>query len=124
MIHLDRISKSYPAGRTSVPVVRDVTLRIERGEFAAITGPSGSGKSTLMNIVGLLDRASSGTYHLAGFDVSRLSAEQAAAMRNTTIGFIFQAFHLLPQSRSRRMSRFLCSIVGYHEGSGSQPRPG
>jgi putative ABC transport system ATP-binding protein len=99
MIHLQRIDKTYrrPAGET-VHALMDVSLRIERGEFVAIIGASGSGKSTLMNILGLLDAPSAGTYLFDGRDVEGLSVAEQARFRNTKVGFIFQAFHLLPRT--------------------------
>jgi putative ABC transport system ATP-binding protein len=96
VIEMLGISKHYTAGRVLTPVLRDVSLRIDRGEFVALTGPSGSGKTTLMNIMGLLDRPSSGSIRLDGLDVSRFTLEQGARLRNAAIGFVFQAFHLLP----------------------------
>jgi putative ABC transport system ATP-binding protein len=96
MIELVGISKHYAAGRVLTPVLRDISLRIGQGELAALTGPSGSGKTTLMNIIGLLDGASSGVIHIDGQNVSRLTRAQAAQLRNAAIGFVFQAFHLLP----------------------------
>jgi putative ABC transport system ATP-binding protein len=96
MIELVGISKHYAASRVLTPVLRDICLRIGQGELVALTGPSGSGKTTLMNIIGLLDGASSGAIHIDGRDVSRLTRAQAARLRNAQIGFVFQAFHLLP----------------------------
>jgi len=99
MIKLEGISKTYkgPAG-DAVPALADVSLHIERGEFVAIVGSSGSGKSTLMNIIGLLDLPTAGRYLLDGQDVTALDANRQAATRNKKIGFVFQAFHLLPRT--------------------------
>jgi len=93
------MSKRYesPTSTELVPVLRDVTLEIQRGESVAIVGPSGSGKSTLLNIIGTLDRPDSGHVLLDGKDLSRLDDIQLAAVRNREIGFIFQSHHLLPQ---------------------------
>ena len=97
LIRLDRVSKSYPsAADQPVPqALEDVSLAIEPGEFVAIMGPSGSGKSTLMNILGCLDSPSGGHYALNGRDVTQLSADELAQVRNQTIGFVFQGFNLL-----------------------------
>jgi ABC-type lipoprotein export system ATPase subunit len=99
MIELNGITKTYkrPGGET-VDALRDVSLRIERGEFMAIVGTSGSGKSTLMNILGLLDLPTSGRYRLDGQEVANLDAGAQARLRNKKVGFVFQAFHLLPRT--------------------------
>jgi putative ABC transport system ATP-binding protein len=99
MIELQQIDKTYtrPTGET-VHALVDVSLRIDRGEFVAIIGASGSGKSTLMNILGLLDAPTAGTYLFDGRDVAGLSVAEQARFRNTRVGFIFQAFHLLPRT--------------------------
>jgi putative ABC transport system ATP-binding protein len=99
MIELERISKTYTtATGGSVRALSDVDLRIDRGEFVAIVGSSGSGKSTLMNILGLLDRPSSGHYRFDGEDVAGSSVNDQARFRNKKVGFVFQAFHLLPRT--------------------------
>ncbi len=95
LIELQDITRSYRLGGGELTVLKGISLRIEEGEFVAIMGPSGSGKSTLMQILGILDRPSSGKYHLLGRDVSRLSDDQGAILRSRTIGFIFQMFNLL-----------------------------
>jgi putative ABC transport system ATP-binding protein len=97
MIQLTDITKVYMAGDVPVPGLRGVSLRIEDGEFMSIMGPSGSGKSTLMNIMGALDRPTSGTYELDGVPVDRLPEDQLALVRNRKIGFVFQSFNLLPR---------------------------
>jgi len=99
MIEMHGINKTYrrPTGET-VQALSDVSLRIERGEFVAIVGASGSGKSTLMNILGLLDAPTSGRYLFDGRDVAALSVAEQARFRNKRVGFIFQAFHLLPRT--------------------------
>ncbi len=98
IIHLENITKSYKVGTQAVHALRSVSLDIYRGEYVAIMGASGSGKSTLMNIVGCLDTPTSGTYVLNQKDVSRLSDNELAEIRNAEIGFVFQVFNLLPRS--------------------------
>jgi len=99
MIRLSNISKSYQRpGEGELKVLKKVSFEVEQGEFVAIVGSSGSGKSTLMNILGLLDTPDSGEYELAGTNVSSLSAKELARTRNSTIGFVFQQFHLLPRT--------------------------
>jgi putative ABC transport system ATP-binding protein len=98
IIHLESISKNYKVGTQVVHALREVSLDIYRGEYVAIMGASGSGKSTLMNIVGCLDTPSSGKYALNNRDVSRLSDNQLAEIRNEEIGFVFQVFNLLPRN--------------------------
>ncbi|MCX7838006.1 MAG: ABC transporter ATP-binding protein [Anaerolineae bacterium] len=98
VIQLENITKIYLMGEIQVPALNGITLQIERGEMVAITGPSGSGKSTLMNIIGCLDTPTSGTYILDGKDVSKLSDDEQAVIRNKKIGFVFQTFNLLPRT--------------------------
>ncbi|NTV52363.1 MAG: ATP-binding cassette domain-containing protein [Candidatus Firestonebacteria bacterium] len=98
MIELKNIGRSYFLGNTELKVLQEVNLEIHEGEFVAIMGPSGSGKSTLMQILGLLDRPTYGTYRLLGKDVSKLSDDEGAALRSRSIGFIFQMFNLLPRT--------------------------
>jgi putative ABC transport system ATP-binding protein len=96
MIQLSAINKSYGVGARALPVLRDVSLRVGAGEFVAIMGASGSGKSTLLNILGILDEYDEGQYVLDGTLIRGLSERQAAVYRNRFIGFVFQAFNLLP----------------------------
>jgi putative ABC transport system ATP-binding protein len=98
IIHLESISKKYQVGTQVVHALREISLDIYRGEYVAIMGASGSGKSTLMNIIGCLDTPSSGKYVLNNRDVSRLSDNQLAEIRNEEIGFVFQVFNLLPRN--------------------------
>jgi putative ABC transport system ATP-binding protein len=98
MIEIENITKVYQMGETEVRALNGVSLKIEEGEWAAITGPSGSGKSTLMAILGCLDSPTSGTYHLDGTDVARMRDDQLAAVRNRKIGFVFQQFNLLART--------------------------
>lgn len=97
MILLKAIVKSYTIGKEQVEVLKGIDLRIRKGEFTAIMGPSGSGKSTLMNIIGCLDRPTSGEYFLNGDPVSKYDENKLARVRNRAIGFVFQQFHLLPR---------------------------
>ncbi|MFS0593121.1 ABC transporter ATP-binding protein [Cytobacillus horneckiae] len=97
MIQLTQIVKSYQIGKEMVDILKKIDLTIEQGESIAIMGPSGSGKSTLMNIIGCLDRPTSGTYKLDGQDISNYQEVDLARVRNQSIGFVFQQFHLLPR---------------------------
>jgi putative ABC transport system ATP-binding protein len=100
MISLEDITKTYHLGTIDVPVLKRINLSIESGEYVAIMGASGSGKSTLMNIIGCLDRPSSGKYFLAGTDLTTLDDDELADIRNQYIGFVFQQFNLLPKLTS------------------------
>lgn len=97
MIELRGLEKTYHTGGVDTPVLHGIDLTIEEGEFVALMGPSGTGKSTLMNILGCLDRATGGTYTLAGQDLTALDDNQLSAIRNRRLGFVFQLFHLLPR---------------------------
>jgi putative ABC transport system ATP-binding protein len=98
VISLTDVHKIYRTGDIEVHALRGVSLEIKRGEFVAVMGPSGSGKSTMMNLIGCLDRPTSGTYILDGIDVSTMSKNERADTRNTKIGFVFQAFNLIPRT--------------------------
>src|SRR6266487_1462863 len=101
LVRLVDVHKVYKTGEMEVPAVRGVSLDIKRGEFVALMGASGSGKSTLMNILGCLDRPTSGSYFLDDADVSGLDRDQLADIRNRKIGFVFQNFNLLPRTSAR-----------------------
>ena len=98
MLELENITKVYKAGQVDIPALRGISCRIESGEIVSIIGPSGSGKSTLMNIIGCLDKPTSGQYRLDGVEVGELNDNQLAEIRNKKIGFVFQSFNLLPRT--------------------------
>lgn len=102
MIECRGINKIYENGDVQTQVLKDITFKIEKGEFVAITGPSGSGKSTIMNIIGALDTPSSGDYFLDGQDVSKMKDDELAEIRRNKIGFVFQSFNLLKRSTVMR----------------------
>jgi putative ABC transport system ATP-binding protein len=97
MIALNQVSRSFTVGDQQVAALRGIDLNIAAGDYVSIMGPSGSGKSTLLNLIGLLDRPSSGTYKLDGGNVTALNDEQQARVRSEKIGFVFQSFHLVPR---------------------------
>jgi len=97
MIELQNVCRTFTVGDQQVAALRDINLRLDAGEYVSIMGPSGSGKSTLLNLLGLLDRPTSGTYLLDDGNVTELSDEQQANVRRDKIGFVFQSFHLVPR---------------------------
>ena len=97
ILDLHGICKNYHQGKYVVEALKNVDFSMEEGEYVAIMGPSGSGKSTLMNIIGCLDKATSGTYYLDGQDISKMSENDMSDVRLNKIGFVFQSFHLLPR---------------------------
>ena len=113
MIELTNITKSYQMGTQTVHAFRGVDLTIDAGEYVAIMGPSGSGKSTLMNIIGALDLPTSGTYTLDGIDVSHMSDDDQARVRNRRIGFVFQQFNLLPRTTALKQVALPLMYGGY-----------
>jgi putative ABC transport system ATP-binding protein len=98
VIEIQNVKKIYQMGDVQVPALNGVSLNVEKGEMVAIIGPSGSGKSTLMNIIGCLDTPTSGSYILDGVDVSKMTDDEQALIRNKKIGFVFQQFNLLPRT--------------------------
>ncbi len=139
LLSLERVNKVYGDEEVALHVLKDVNLVVEEHEFVALVGASGSGKSTLMNILGCLDRPTSGTYRLRGEDVSRLSDDRLSEIRNREIGFVFQSFMLVPQltilenvevplfyagvprSRRRAKAREVLAVVGLAERTGHLP---
>ncbi|MFH1639171.1 MAG: ABC transporter ATP-binding protein [Chloroflexota bacterium] len=136
MIQLKNIVKTYPIGKRELTVLKGIDLKIEKGEMVAIMGPSGSGKSTLLNIIGCLDRPSSGSYLLEGREVSRLGSNDLARVRGQKIGFIFQSYNLLSRIsavanvqlgltyagvRDRHLAMESLSLVGLAERSHHKP---
>lgn len=97
ILDLKNIYKDYQQDKLVVPVLKDVSLQVEEGEYVAVMGPSGSGKTTLMNIIGCLDRPTSGSYLLAGEDILKYKDKDMSDVRLKSIGFVFQSFHLLPR---------------------------
>ena len=97
VLNLQHIFKNYYQEKLEVPVLKDINFTVEEGEYVAIMGPSGSGKTTLMNIIGCLDKPTSGTYLLEGQDVQKLNDKELSDLRLSSIGFVFQSFHLMPR---------------------------
>jgi putative ABC transport system ATP-binding protein len=114
VIEMTNITKSYQMGTQVVHALRGVDISIKEGEMVAIMGPSGSGKSTLMNMIGCLDVPSNGVYRLDGIDVSTLSDDEQAKIRNKRIGFVFQQFNLLPRTSALKQAALPLMYAGYN----------
>jgi putative ABC transport system ATP-binding protein len=114
VIELRKVTKVYQTGSISVAALRGVSITIDSGEYVAIVGPSGSGKSTLMHILGCLDTPTAGSFHLAGEDVSNMSEEALALVRNRRIGFVFQQFNLLPSMTAWQNVELPLAYAGVH----------
>ena len=122
VIEITKLNKVYGQGDIAVHALRELDLKVERGDFVAIMGPSGSGKSTLMNIIECLDRSTSGLYILDGEDVSRLDRDELAGVRNRKIGFVFQSYNLLPRLNTLKNVMLPMMYNGFQKWSESQRR--
>lgn len=120
VIDIGAMTKVYKMGETEVHALRGISLTINAGEYVAIIGTSGSGKSTLMNMIGLLDKPTSGTYHIRGVETSKLSQNQMADLRNQEIGFVFQRFNLLARTNARRQVELPLFYAGVPAGKASK----
>jgi putative ABC transport system ATP-binding protein len=116
VVSLSHVSKIYHQGSTEVPALRDVSLNVARGEFTAISGPSGSGKTTALNLIGALDRPTSGEISVDGQTLSRLSKTKLSHLRRDRIGFVFQAYNLVPVLTAYENAEMVMALQGQSEG--------
>jgi putative ABC transport system ATP-binding protein len=112
VVEMERVSKQYRQGSTDVPALREVSLSIARGEFAALCGPSGSGKTTALNLVGALDRPTAGTIRVEGRELGALSRGQLSELRRDRIGFVFQAYNLVPVLTAYENAEIVLALQG------------
>ena len=119
MIKVEKVTKDYTVGQTKVHALRGVSLEIEKGEFLSIAGPSGSGKTTLLNLIGCLDKATTGEIYIAGEAVSTKNKKELALLRRRRLGFVFQSFNLIPVLSAYENVSFALSLLGIN---GSQIR--
>jgi putative ABC transport system ATP-binding protein len=120
IIEIEQVTKVYQMGEVEVRALRGVSLTVRAGEYVAIVGASGSGKSTLMNVIGLLDRPTEGSYRIRGTEVSKLSKNHLADLRNREIGFVFQRFNLLARTSARRQVELPLFYAGVANGEAGQ----
>ncbi len=120
LIQIEDMTKVYQMGEVQVHALRGLSLAVQKGEYVAIMGASGSGKSTLMNMIGLLDQPTSGSYQIQGTEASQLSRGKLADLRNREIGFVFQQFNLLPRISARRQVELPLFYAGASRGKGQQ----
>ena len=123
MVTLQNITKTYLSGKIEVPVLKNIDLTVEEGEYLAIMGPSGSGKSTLMNIIGLLDTPTSGTYILDGQSMENRKEKELASIRNSKIGFVFQQFNLMPKETALSNVELPLIYAGVRHGERAKRAP-
>lgn len=115
IVHLDRVLKTYHQGNVSVHAVDDVTLTIQAGDFAVLSGPSGSGKTSILNLIGGLDVPTSGSVHVDGVDLAALSPTELSEVRKNRIGFVFQAYNLIPVMTAFENAEFVLNLQGVGE---------
>ena len=122
LLHLEGVKKSYGQGEVQVYALRGVDLEILQGEFTTLFGPSGSGKTTLLNLIGALDKPTSGTVRLDGSSIGEMSKNELALLRRNNIGFIFQSFNLIPVLTAYENVEFALKIARKHQGRSARQR--